>query len=152
MKKIKELLRSDGLWELIVYGVAGVLTTVVNYGVYFCVSRLGALIGGVEPEHPILIAIANVISWIASVAFAFWANKKYVFRSASWDRATLKKEIPGFVTARLFSLGLDIAAVELLVHAMRVNDLIAKLISNVLVILVNYFLSKFWIFKKKSER
>ena len=152
MNRIKKLIKSEGFRELFVYGIVGVLTTVVNYVVYFAVTRLAALVAGVSPEHAALIAVGNVLSWIASVAFAFWANKKYVFRSADWGKATLKKEIPGFVAARVFSLVLDIIVVELMVHAMGISDLISKLVSNILVIIVNYFLSKFWIFRKKGEK
>ncbi len=152
MDRIKKLIKSEGFRELLIYGIVGVLTTVVNYVVYFAVTRLAALAAGVSPEHAALIAVGNVLSWIASVAFAFWANKKYVFRSADWGKATLKKEIPGFVAARLFSLVLDIALMELMVHAMGIGDLIAKLVSNIVVIIVNYFLSKFWIFRKKGEK
>ena len=152
MDRIKKLIKSEGFRELFVYGIVGVLTTVVNYVVYYAVTRLAALITGAAPEHAVLIAVGNVLSWIASVTFAFWANKKYVFRSPDWGKATLKKEIPGFVAARVFSLVLDIAIVELMVHAMGVSDLISKLVSNILVIVVNYFLSKFWIFRKKSEK
>lgn len=151
MNGIKRLIRSEGFRELFVYAVVGVLTTAINYIVYYIASRLGALICGIATEQPVLIAVANVLSWIASVAFAFWANKKYVFHSKNWDCATLKKEISGFVTARLFSLGLDIAVVELMVHALGVNDLISKLASNVIVIIMNYFLSKFWIFRRKDK-
>jgi len=152
MDRIKKLIKSEAFRELFVYGVVGVLTTVVNYVVYFGVTRLAALVAGVTPEHAALIAAGNVLSWIASVAFAFWANKKYVFRSPDWGKATLKKEVPGFVAARLFSLVLDIALMELMVHAIGIGDLIAKLVSNVVVIIVNYFLSKFWIFRKKGEK
>ena len=152
MERIKKLIKSEGFRELFVYGVVGVLTTVVNYVVYFAVTRLAALIAGVVPEHAVLIAIGNVLSWIASVTFAFWANKKYVFRSDDWGKAALKKEIPGFVAARLFSLVLDIAVMELMVHVFGIGDLISKLVSNVIVIIVNYFLSKFWIFRKKGDK
>lgn len=152
MDRIKKLIRSEGFRELFVYAVVGVLTTLINYAVYFIASRLGALMLGIAPDHPVLIAVANVLSWIATVAFAFWANKKYVFRSENWNRATLKKEIPGFVTARLLSLGMDIAIVELMVHALSISDLISKLVTNILVIIANYFLSKFWVFRKKNEK
>ena len=152
MGRIKKLIKSEAFRELFVYGIVGVLTTVVNYVVYFAVTRLAALITGAAPEHAALIAVGNVLSWIASVAFAFWANKKYVFRSADWGKAALKKEIPGFVAARVFSLVLDIAAMELMVHALGMGDLVSKLVSNIMVIIVNYFLSKFWIFRKKDEK
>lgn len=152
MNRIKQLIKSEAFRELFVYGVVGVLATVVNYVVYFAVTRLVALIAGVSPEHAALIAVGNVLSWIAAVSFGFWANKKYVFRSADWGKETLKKELSGFVAARVFSLVLDIVAVELMVHAMGINDLISKLVSNIMVIIVNYFLSKFWVFRKKGEK
>lgn len=151
MERIKKLIKSEGFRELVVYGIVGVLTTVVNYLVYFGVTRIVALIAGIAPDHAGLILAANILSWVASVAFAFWANKKYVFRSEGWDKATLKKELPGFVAARLLSLGLDTAILEVMVLA-EIHDLIAKLVANVVVIIVNYFLSKFWIFRKKSEK
>ena len=150
MEKIKKLIKSNAFRELFIYGVVGVLTTVVNYIAYFASTRIGAMICGVSPDHAALIVVANVIAWILAVIFAFWANKKYVFRSMDWGKNTLKKEIPGFVAARLLSLVMDIGIVELMVHGMGIDDLISKLVSNIVVIIVNYFLSKFLIFKKKG--
>ena len=59
--------------------------------------------------------------------------------------------MPEFVTARLLSLGFDAAFVELAVHLAGMNDLLAKLIANVIVIILNYFASKFWIFRKRKD-
>lgn len=149
IKKIKEILRNDRIRELIVYGIVGVLTTVISYVIYFAITRGVAALKGIAPDGAVLILVANIISWICSVAFAFWANKVYVFRSTKWNAQTLKKELSGFVAARLFSLGFDAGFMELVVW-LGMNDLIAKLLSNVLVIIINYFLSKFLIFKKKD--
>lgn len=151
MNRIKTLLRDERFRELFLYAVVGVITTAVNWGAYTLVSRLSALILSISVENALLIAVANAIGWAASVAFAFWANKQYVFRSPGWDRTTLKKELPEFITARLLSLGFDIAFVELAVHLLGMHDLIAKLIANVIVILLNYFASKFWIFRSKKD-
>ena len=152
MEKIKKLIKREAFRELVIYGVVGVLTTAVNYIAYFASTRIGAAVCGIAPDHAALIVVANIIAWIVAVIFAFWANKQFVFRSKDWGKATLKKEIPGFVAARLLSLGLDIAVVELMVHVMGINDLVSKLVSNILVIIVNYFLSKFVIFRKKTEK
>lgn len=150
MNKLKKLILSEQFRELFVYGVVGVLTTVVNYLSYAAVTRGVATLAGVAPDNAALILAASIISWALSVAFAFWANKKYVFRSQSWDRATLRRELPGFITARILSLGFDTAFMEIAVHLLGMHDLIAKLVSNVFVIVMNYFASKFWIFKKKG--
>jgi len=150
MEKIKQFLKSDRFRELFVYGVVGVLTTVVNYLCYILVTRSFAALLGVAPDHGLLITAANVVSWALAVAFAFWANKKYVFRSLSWDKATLRHELPGFITARVLSLGVDAVFMLVAVELLAMNDLIAKLLSNVIVVIMNYFASKFWIFKKKG--
>lgn len=149
--KLKEFLKSERFRELFFYGVVGLITTAVNWGVYTLVSRLSALLLGIPVENAMLIAIATVIGWAASVAFAFCANKKYVFRSPGWDLATLRRELPEFITARLLSLGFDAAFVELAVHLAGMNDLAAKLIANIIVIILNYFASKFWIFRKRKD-
>lgn len=151
MKRLIEFLKSDFFRELFVYGVVGVLTTAVNWLGYALVSRCTAAILGISTQNTLLICFATAVGWTASVIFAFWANKKYVFRSLDWSKAVLKKEFPEFITARLLSLGFDAAFVALTVRLAGMNDLIAKLISNLIVIVLNYFASKFWIFKKKDS-
>ena len=150
MKRLNELLRSPRMRELIVYGVVGVLTTAINYAVYALGTRGLAALLGIAPDHGVLILAVKIVAWCASVAFAFWANKKYVFFSRDWGRATLRREIPGFVSARVLSLVFDAAFVELTVHLMGMNDLIATLIAYVIVIVLNYFASKFWIFRNRD--
>lgn len=151
MNRLKEFLKSDRFRELFVYCVAGALTTAVNYGVYAGATHGWAAIAGTAPDHPTLILVANIIAWLLSVAFAFWANKKYVFRSPSWSREVLGRELPGFVTARLLSLGFDVVFVEVAV-LLGMNHMIAKLLSNVIVVILNYFASKFWIFRKRDSK
>lgn len=151
MKRLISMLRSERFRELFTYGVAGVLTTAINYGVYAGGTRgLGALLG-IAPDHGVLILAMKIVAWCASVAFAFWSNKRYVFASRDWSAQTLKREIPSFVSARVLSLLFDTAFVELTVHLLGMNDLIASLIANVIVIVLNYFASKFWIFRKRPN-
>ena len=151
MQKIRKLIRSERFRELFVYLVVGVLTTVVNYVAYFIVTRGGSLISGVAADHWLMIAIAKVVAWILAVAFAFWANKKYVFRSDDWSRDVLRRELPAFVSARILSLGIDMGFVQLAVQSFHMNDLVATLIANVIVVVANYFASKLWIFKRKAR-
>ena len=149
MRRLRALLHSDRFREIFVYGVVGVLTTVINYVAYFLVGRGVAALVGLAPDHGAIILLAKIVAWVLAVAFAFWANKVYVFRSPGWGRDVLKRELPGFVSARVLSLVFDAAFVELAVHLLGINDMIATLISNLFVIVLNYFASKFWIFRKR---
>lgn len=150
MKPIRKLLKDERFRELFIYALAGIVTTIINYLVYVLTTRLGSAVFRIPVTNAFLLLAGNVLGWIFSVAFAFWSNKVYVFKSASWEKPTVLRELIPFVAARLFSLVLDNAFMELAVCLMGMNDLIAKLLSNLLVILMNYFLSKFLIFRKKK--
>ena len=132
--------------EKLSYLFFGGLTTLVNYAVYFAANAL------IKGERAYLIS--NGIAWIAAVSFAFVTNKKYVFKSKTAGAAELLREAGSFAAARLASLAIDygwmLAAVELL----RMDDKIAKIFSNVFVVIINYFFSKLFIFNKggRSER
>lgn len=151
MNALIRFLKGSRFRELFGYGVVGILTTAINYAVYAGGTRGIAALLGIAPDHGVLILVVKIIAWCASVAFAFWANKKYVFRSADWSKTTLRRELPEFVSARVLSLLFDAAFVEIAVHGFGMNDLVATLIANVIVIVLNYFASKFWIFRKKEN-
>ena len=151
MNALIRFIKSPRFRELFGYGVVGVLTTAINYAVYAGGTRGIAALLGIAPDHGVLILVVKIIAWCASVAFAFWANKKYVFHSADWNKITLRRELPEFVSARVLSLLFDAAFVEIAVHGFGMNDLVATLIANVIVIVLNYFASKFWIFRKKEN-
>ena len=88
MKRLFDFLKGERFRELFVYGIVGVLTTAINYAVYAGGTRGTAALLGIAPDHGILILVVKIIAWCASVAFAFWANKKYVFLSTDWSMAT----------------------------------------------------------------
>lgn len=126
--------------ELISYVFWGGMTTVVSYLVYIPCARF----------FHIDETISNIISWILSVAFAFVVNKVFVFESKSWERKLVFREAWQFVSARLVSFLLcDVAIFTFLVKVCHFNDLLVKLFTNVLVIVLNYIFSKLVIFKKK---
>ncbi|MBQ9833288.1 MAG: GtrA family protein [Clostridia bacterium] len=138
MKKIKELLKKYK--ELISYVFWGGMTTVISYVVYYPCAHW----------FHIDETISNIISWIISVAFAFVVNKVFVFESKSWESKLVFREAWQFVSARLVSfLIADVAIFSLLVKVCHFNDLLVKLFTNVLVIIMNYVFSKLIIFKKK---
>lgn len=119
--------------------IFGVLTTVVNLISYQACVNL-----------KINLYVSVVIAWVLSVIFAFVTNKLFVFESKSWKGDVLLKEGSLFVSARLASLLIDLAAMGVMVDVLHIQDMIAKLISNVIVVVVNYIFSKFFIFKKEK--
>lgn len=140
MNKIRELL--EKYRELISYVFWGVMTTLVNYVVYFiCTKAIG-----------IDYLIANVIAWFVAVVFAFWVNKVYVFHSYQKDAKTMVREFGTFVSARILSGVLETGMLALFVETMHFNDSVIKIIASVLVVIINYILSKLIIFKKQEEK
>lgn len=130
--------------ETILYVIFGVLTTVVSYVVgLLCYYTLPL-------EAALLNLVSNCISWVAAVAFAFVTNKIFVFESKSWSAGVLLHEVPTFLSARLLSLGVELLGMWLLVDCARIPYAVSKILMNVLVILINYVLSKLVIFKKKT--
>ena len=125
--------------SLIAYAVFGVLTTVVNIVTYsICYNRVG--MGN---------TLSNVLAWILAVAFAYVTNKLWVFDSKSWKLQVLKKEIVAFISCRLATGILDIAIMFVCVDLLGFHAMLMKIISNIIVIVLNYVFSKVIIFKKK---
>lgn len=131
------------LKEIFLYLLFGILTTIVALGVYY------ALVFTIlNPENAFELQISNVISWIFAVFFAYFTNRKWVFESKNDN---IPKEIIKFFSARIFSLLLDMLIMFVFVSFFKMNDKIIKLISQVVVILSNYVLSKFFVFRSAHE-
>ena len=90
---------------------------------------------------------ANIISWIFAVAFAYFANRRFVFNS----RNEIKKEAPSFVLARVGTLLMDMAFMFLTVTVLGMNDKIAKILDQVMITASNYVISKWFVFRGKRE-
>lgn len=151
INKIKKLIIKYR--ELITYVIFGVLTTVVSL-VSFKIfdSILGEK----------MYLLSNILSWIFAVGFAYVTNKLWVFESKSWKAKTVIKELSGFIGARLFSLGVEELGLWLLIDILNMGtihfgilsfdingNMIAKLIMQIVVVILNYVFSKLVIFKKK---
>ena len=131
----------EGSRELISYGVFGVLTTVINYVVYFvCITLFDCN-----------YVISNGIAWVLAVVFAFVTNKLYVFHSLSWDFKTTFRQCWQFFSARIFSLLVETALLWLLIEQFQGDERIVKIFTNIVVIVINYVISKIIIFRKKAE-
>ena len=135
--------------SLALYLFFGVLTTVVSFAsaglAKFVLEHAGGYSAGDVSN------ISTVFSWVCAVTFAYITNKLWVFDSPSFDKQTLLHEIPTFFGARLATGILDVVIMYLAVDVAHMNPTVWKLISNVIVIILNYVASKFVIFKKKEE-
>ena len=94
--------------------------------------------------------ISNTIAWIIAVIFAYLTNRIYVFESDAKTKKNVFKEIVLFFYYRIVTLILEFAILYIGINLLKIDDLIIKVISNIVVILLNYIFSKFKIFKKKS--
>lgn len=140
MEKIKELYKKYE--EIINYLIVGVLTTVVSLATYFICTETF-----LDPNKKIELQIANIISWVFAVAFAYFTNRKYVFKSKNRN---MLKEASSFVGSRILSLFMDMFTMFIIVSVLHLNDKIGKLVSQVIVTIANYILSKLFVFKKKD--
>ena len=137
MDKLKALFYK--YYDILVYLVFGVLTTVVNYIVYLPCFNLLHLSS----------AVSNVIAWAAAVAFAYVTNKPFVFRSHDWSGKTVIPELTKFIGTRLGSGGLETLILLIFVDWLGMNGNVWKLITSVLVVVLNYIGSKLLVFRNK---
>ena len=126
-------------WDILSYLIFGVLTTVVNYAVYLPIYNLLGLSA----------AVSNVIAWVAAVAFAFLTNKPFVFKSHDWSAKTVIPELTKFVSCRIASGAMETVILLLTVDLLGWNGNIWKLMTQVLVVILNYVTSKLVVFRKK---
>lgn len=137
IEKIKSLIIKH--YDVLAYLFFGGLTTVVNYVVYLpCYNLL----------H-LSASVSNVIAWVAAVAFAYLTNKPFVFKSHDWSWKVVGPELAKFVGCRVGSGMLETAIIFLTVDLLMWNGNIMKLMTSVLVVILNYFGSKLLVFRKR---
>ena len=137
LEKIQNLLKKH--WDILTYLVFGVLTTVVNYLVYL---PLYNLLG-------IPAAVSNIIAWAFAVAFAFLTNKPFVFKSHDWSAKTVVPELSKFVGSRVATGAMETGIIFLAVDLMGWNGNLWKIVTSVLVVILNYVFSKLLVFRNK---
>ena len=131
--------------EIINYLIVGVLTTVVSIVTYFLFSLV------LDIENNILFILANILSWICAVIFAYITNKKFVFNTTTSNKKEEIKVFSMFVSSRITTLLIELAFMFVTVKIILINDKIAKVIAQFIVIVLNYVLSKLFVFKKKNN-
>lgn len=123
--------------EVISYLIFGILTTLVNIVVYtICDDVL-----------QIQYLISNAISWIVSVLFAYFTNRKYVFES---HNSSIINELVKFIGARVSTGIMDMLLMWLFVDVLSVQSMISKIIVNVVVVILNYLFSKLFVFQEEA--
>ena len=143
MQKIKDLYLKYK--EIVDYLIVGGLTTVVSLGVYYSL-----VFTVLNPEDPVQLQTANVISWIAAVTFAYFTNRIFVFKSKVRGEEQIK-EAGKFYAARVGTLLMDMGIMFLGVTVLKFNDKLMKLIVQVVVTVANYVFSKLLVFKKTDK-
>ncbi len=131
----------DRYGEIINYLIFGVATTVVNIVVFFLFDTILSV--------PYLIA--NAIAIILSILFAFFTNKKYVFKSQAMSRQDNWEEFVRFVSFRVLSGLFDMLSMWILVDMLLFGTNLAKLLTQFIVVVLNYVFSKFFVFKQEEE-
>lgn len=130
--------------EMINYVIVGGLTTLVSWMVYFA-----SVYTFLDANDGVQLQIANILSWIAGVTFAYVTNRKFVFKS---KEKNILKEAAQFSASRLSTLFLDMIVMFMMVTVMGIHDGISKIVSAVLVTVANYVISKFFVFKKRKDK
>lgn len=135
MEKIRAFIQK--YYDILAYLFFGVLTTAVNYVVYLPCYNMVHLSA----------AVSNVIAWAFAVAFAYLTNKPFVFKSYDWSAKTVMPELGRFVGSRVASGALETAMIYITVDLLRWNGNLMKLVTSVLVVILNYVASKLLVFK-----
>ncbi len=143
IEKIKALLKKYE--EIIAYLIVGVLTTIVAWAAKFIANAI--FFDNTMFPTPLENFILSTINWTAGVIFAYFTNRKFVFKS----KEPMMKEIPPFVASRISTWILDIVVMQIFTK-LGFNLVVGTLISAVLVTVANYVLSKLFVFKKKEEK
>lgn len=136
MKKIKDFLFSKNA-EVIRYVVVGGCTTIVNLVVFTMMCKY----------FTIDVTISNMTSVIVAIIFAYITNKIFVFQSQCTSLHELLEEALKFIGARLMTMVIEVGGVFLLVNIMGQDEFIGKLETQVIVLVSNYLISKFLVFK-----
>lgn len=134
--------------SVILYILFGGLTTVVDWSISFLLYYLW---GDAIEATPILLHGANVIAWVAAVAFAYITNRIWVFESKRRGLLPILGEIVAFAGGRVLTLLLQEAIMAVFCTWLGLNEYLFKIIAAVLVVILNYFISKLVVFRKTKR-
>lgn len=121
---------------LILYGIFGVTTTIINVVSYALLLFIG-----------INVQIAVVVSWLLAVSVAYFTNRVWVFNSGAVTKLELLREFISFMLARLATLVVEMVIIWFGVQLLNQDPIVWKIIDNIVVIILNYIISKLIVFK-----
>lgn len=127
--------------ELINYLIIGILTTVVSLATYYLLT-----LTVLDASNAIYLQIANIIAWLVSVTFAYFTNRRFVFKVQ--NKSNIREGI-NFYLSRISTLLIDMIIMYIFVSLLKFDNRIMKLITQIVIIILNYILSKFIVFKNK---
>lgn len=126
-------------WDIVSYLFFGVCTTIVNYLIYIPCYNIWGLSA----------SVSNMVAWVVAVAFAYLTNKPFVFKSNDWSAGTVVPELTKFVGCRVGSGAAETLILFLAVDLLGWNGNVWKLLTQVMVVILNYIGSKLLVFRKK---
>ena len=124
--------------ELIVYGIVGGITTVINFVSYWIVTRF----------LYVPVVLSAVIAWVIAFIFAYWANRTFVFMSHN----PVLPEVLEFFMCRVSTGILDVVIMYVFADVLDLYDMGVKIASSIIVIILNYIASKLFIFRNKGAK
>ena len=126
--------------EVIFYTIFGILSTLVNFITFYILTKIS-----VEEN------LANFIAIIMAVLFAYFTNRKIVFNSKAETFKEKLKEFYKFILGRVFTMFVEMFGFYLLFNIMNIHEIISKLVITIIVVILNFFISKFFAFKKQNK-
>ncbi len=135
MEKVIQIIKKVFTKQIILYGIFGVLTTVVKFVSYFILSRLGL------EEN-----LSNILAIILAVLFAYFTNRKMVFDSKAEGFYSNFKEFYKFILGRAFSMVVETLGFFLLFNILHIGEWVSQVAISIIVIILNFFISKFFVF------
>lgn len=148
--RIRSFIKSEAFRELFVYGLVGVGTTLVNIVSFWLLNGPVRSLFTISEDSVGYLTFATAAANVISIAAAYYPNRRFVFRSRATGFRAVLREAASFFAARLAALGLDVLAVDIMAGALGWDDMLSKILSNVIVLVFNYVLSKFVIFRRKG--
>lgn len=133
--------------EIFLYILVGFLTTVVNILVFKGLLKSF----NVSNETNLSWKLAEVIAFVIAVLFAFICNKIFVFHSSDFSISRIGKEISGFIAGRVITELINFGIMWYMIDKKNCDELFTKIIASIVVIVLNYVISKFIVFKKKAD-
>ncbi len=135
--------------ETILYLFFGVVTTVVNFALYYAIRFVAVRFFHALPTNEYLWI--NTVAWIGAVLVAYVTNRRWVFESQAEGFFAVTKEFVSFVLSRLFSFGVEMLLLFIMVDVCTVSDAIAKVPVAIVTIVLNYVTGKLLVFRKKAK-